>query len=105
MFHQHLHIAVDVAQRRPQIVGNGIRECFQLLVRCFELGCALADALFQLGIKPANLAFGLDPFGDVADGHHGQQRLPVSIMDQSASVAENALPASARTPDAEIQVP
>ena len=48
---QQFHEAHDMAQRRAQIVGDGITERFQFLVGGLQLRRAFGDALFQLGVE------------------------------------------------------
>lgn len=43
---------VDMAQRRAQVVGDGVRKGLQFLVGGLELGGALDDPLFQLITGP-----------------------------------------------------
>jgi len=61
--------AVHGAQRRAQVVGDGIAERFQLLVGLFELGRALDDPLLEFGVESPDILLGLFAVGDVrADG-------------------------------------
>ena len=48
VFLQQFHEAHDMAQRRAQIVGDGITERLQFLVGGLELRRAFGDALFQI---------------------------------------------------------
>ena len=63
---QHLHVAVDVPQRRAQVVGDGVGERFQFLVGLREL----AGADVQVGVELSNSLFGLLTRGDV---HHNPE--------------------------------
>ena len=70
VFLQQFHEAKDMAQRRAQIVGDGITERLQLLVGGLQLRRAFDDALLQFGVQLANFLFGRLALGDVrADGH------------------------------------
>ena len=64
---QPFHQADDKAQRGAQIVGDGIAEGFQFLVGGLQLGRAFGDALFQVGVEPADFVIRALALGDVAD--------------------------------------
>ena len=44
IFHQDLAVAIDVAQRRAQVVGDGITEGLQLAIAHRQFGVALPEA-------------------------------------------------------------
>ena len=70
VFLQQFHEAQDMAQRRAQIVGDGITERFQFLVGGLQLRRAFDNALLQLVVQLADFLLGRLAFGDVgADGH------------------------------------
>ena len=64
---QQFHEAHDMAQRRPQIVGDGVAERLQLSVRRFQFGGTLSDAPFQFRIQPPDFLLRLLTIGDVGD--------------------------------------
>ena len=45
--HQDSRKTVHMAERRPQIMRDGIGERFQVLIRCLQLRRALRDAEFK----------------------------------------------------------
>src|SRR5262245_25103590 len=59
--------SAQMAERRAQIMGDGVRECFQLPVCSFELRGAFVHPLFQLPIKFADFYCGPLPFTCIAD--------------------------------------
>jgi hypothetical protein len=69
--------AVDGPQRRPQVVGHGVRERFELLVGPLQLGRALLDAGLQLAGELTQFLLCLLALGDVADD--GRQVLHLAL--------------------------
>src|ERR1035437_10350500 len=67
VFSQQFHEAQDMAQRRAQIVRDGITERLQLLVGGLQLRRAFDDALLQFRIEPADFILRVFALGDVAD--------------------------------------
>ena len=65
MIGQELRESIDVAERRAQVVRDGIGERLQLLVGGLQLRRAVSNALFQLFVQAPE--FFLDPltFRDV----------------------------------------
>ena len=55
LLHQHARESVNGAKRPSHIVGNGVREGFQLFDRHFELRRAFFDAFLQLDIQALDL--------------------------------------------------
>jgi len=55
---QQVHIAAGVPQRCSQIVGDRIGKRFEFLVRRFQLRRALGDAVFEIGVQPADFFLG-----------------------------------------------
>ena len=51
---QHLHVRMDQAQRRAQVVRDRIRERLQLAIGDFQLGRALGDAALEIVIQDAH---------------------------------------------------
>ena len=64
---QQFHEARDVAQRRAQIVGDGITERLQILVGLLQLRRAIDDALLQLRVEDTYLIFRPFALRDVAN--------------------------------------
>ncbi len=56
-----------MAQRRPQIVGDGVTECAKFLVGGLQLRRAVGHALLQFRIEPAYFIFRVFALGDVVD--------------------------------------
>ena len=53
-------------------MGHGIRECFQLCHRCFELRRSLPDTLLQLSVQPSQFllrAFAVANVSEVSREH------------------------------------
>ena len=67
VFLQQFHETHDMAQRRAQIVGDGITERLQFLVGGLQLRRALGDALLQFRVETADFLFRLFALRDVAD--------------------------------------
>ncbi len=65
-FLQHLREAVEVAQWRAQVVGDGVGERFQLLVGLFQLGRALHHPTLEGLIELPDFFFCPLAFGNVA---------------------------------------
>src|SRR5207247_5582739 len=59
--------AVDLAQRRAQIMGDRVVERLLFFINGFELNGALPDASLQFGIELMDCCFGLLARGNVAD--------------------------------------
>jgi len=57
--------SVDVAQRRAQVVRDGVGKGFEFPVRQLQLSGALDNALFEFLIELANLFFGVLAVGDI----------------------------------------
>ena len=55
------------------------------MVRPLQVGGALPDAAFQLGVERLDLRFGLELRGEVADGADQPPRLPVRAPDHGAA--------------------
>ena len=56
---QQFDKALDLTQRRPQFVRNGIAERLQFLVGRLQFGGAHGNPVFQFLIQPADFFFGL----------------------------------------------
>jgi hypothetical protein len=59
--------AVDGAERRAQVVRNGVRKRLDLLVGRFQLGRPARDAGFQVNVEPHNFNFSLLALADVGN--------------------------------------
>ena len=62
---QRLAETVHGAQRRPQIVRDGVGKALQFGIGGAQFGGALHDAQFKLGVEATNLLFCPPPLGDV----------------------------------------
>src|SRR5208283_4254558 len=65
VFFQKIEESADVAEGGAEVVGNRIRERFQLLVRRFKLRGPLFDSLLELCIEFSNFLFHLLQLSDV----------------------------------------
>src|SRR5688500_23680 len=63
---EHLGEATDVAERRPQVMGDGVREGFQLPIGFGKLRGTIPDTLLQLFVEPADLLFTALAIGYIA---------------------------------------
>src|SRR4051812_37215509 len=70
---EQLRKATDVAERRSEVVGDGVGEGLQLLVGFFELRGALPDSLLELLVEYANLFLGALALGYVAGDGRGSR--------------------------------
>jgi hypothetical protein len=77
---QGLAEPVDTPQGRAQVVADRVGEGLQFPVSRFELGGALADALFEFGVEPMDGLLGLLALGDIVDAGQDTGPLPNLIM-------------------------
>ena len=54
LIEQDLAVAMDRAQRRPQVMRYGVAEVLKFLVRAQQIGGALLDPVLQLRLRYAS---------------------------------------------------
>ena len=74
---RHPAEAVDGAQRRAQVVRDGVGEGFQLFVRAGQLARAPRHARLQGAVEREHLGLGAQAVGDVLDLHQAGDALPL----------------------------
>lgn len=70
VFNQDSGKTADVAERRAQIMRNGIGEGLQFVIGCRQLRCAFFHPLFKFLVELADLALVGFSLRDVAERHH-----------------------------------
>ena len=74
-----LDVVADLAQRRAQVVRDGVREALQLIVCGLELLGALLHPVFQLGVQVLLQVLGLADFRQIVDQASKAQHVPGGI--------------------------
>ena len=93
---QYLRKRVDVPQRRPEVVGDGVGERLQFLVGRGQLRRALLHTLLELGVQLPDLIFRALAFGDVAQDNR-VNLLPLDLDMGDRGLDGKFLPVRAQT--------
>jgi len=101
VFQQQVAEAVDAAQRRAQVVGNGIAEALQFPERGLQVARALPHPVFQNGVQVADFLLGVPALGDVL-AQSGEKIDPAGLVAQGQHVVAHPAHPAVRADDAEV---